>query len=119
MIRDWTERNFEFAGYVPGFDPGSLGDRDKLRQDLGYGPDEKVCVVSVGGSGVGGHLLRRVIASFGDAKRRVPELRMIVVAGPRIDPSSPPRPDGLEVVAYVHNLYRQASKLRPRSRWLA
>ena len=55
---------------------------------------------------MGGHLLRRVIASFDDAKRRVPELRMIVVAGPRIDPDSLPQPDGLEVVAYVHNLYR-------------
>src|SRR4026207_2028241 len=31
---------------------------------------------------------------------------MIVVAGPRIDPGSLPRHDGLEVVAYVHNLYR-------------
>ncbi|MFL6159863.1 MAG: glycosyltransferase, partial [Marmoricola sp.] len=70
------------------------------------GPDEKVCLVSVGGSGVGGHLLRRVIASFEPAKRQVPELRMIVVAGPRIDPDSLPQPDGLEVVAYVHNLYR-------------
>jgi pimeloyl-ACP methyl ester carboxylesterase/predicted glycosyltransferase len=106
MIRDWTERNFEFAGYVTGFDPRSLGDRDELRHDLGYRADEKVCIVSVGGSGVGGHLLRRVIASFDDAKRRVPELRMIVVAGPRIDPESLPQPDGLEVVAYVHNLYR-------------
>lgn len=106
MIRDWTERNFEFAGYVTGFDPRSLGDRDELRHELGYRPDEKVCIVSVGGSGVGGHLLRRVIASFEDAKRLVPELRMIVVAGPRIDPESLPQPDGLEVVAYVHNLYR-------------
>jgi pimeloyl-ACP methyl ester carboxylesterase/predicted glycosyltransferase len=106
MIRDWTERNFEFAGYVTGFDPRALGDRDELRHDLGYRPDEKVCIVSVGGSGVGGHLLRRVIASFDEAKRNVPELRMIVVAGPRIDPSSLPQPDGLEVVAYVHNLYR-------------
>ena len=106
MIRDWTERNFEFAGYVSGFDPRRLGDRDELRDQLGYRPDEKVCIVSVGGSGVGAHLLRRVIASFEDAKRRVPELRMIVVAGPRIDPESLPQPDGLEVVAYVHNLYR-------------
>ena len=106
MIRDWTERNFEFAGYVTGFDPRSLGHRDQLRDDLGYRPDEKVCIVSVGGSGVGGDLLRRVIASFDDAKRQVPELRMIVVAGPRIDPDSLPQPDGLEVVAYVHNLYR-------------
>jgi pimeloyl-ACP methyl ester carboxylesterase/predicted glycosyltransferase len=106
MIRDWTERNFEFAGYVTGFDPRGLGDRDQLRNDLGYRPDEKVCIVSVGGSGVGAHLLRRVIASFEDAKRLVPELRMIVVAGPRIDPESLPQPEGLEVVAYVHNLYR-------------
>jgi len=106
MIRDWTERNFEFTGYVTGFDPRTLGDRDELRHELGYRPDEKVCIVSVGGSGVGGHLLRRVIASFEDAKRQVPELRMIVVAGPRIDPESLPNPDGLEVVAYVHNLYR-------------
>ena len=106
MIRDWTERNYEFAGYVTGFDPRDLGDRDELRHELGFRPDEKVCVVSVGGSGVGSHLLRRVISSFEDAKRAVPELRMIVVAGPRIDPSSLPQPEGLEIVAYVHNLYR-------------
>ncbi|MGH2957180.1 MAG: alpha/beta fold hydrolase [Solirubrobacterales bacterium] len=106
MIRDWTERNFDFAGYVTGFDPRTLGDREKLRHGLGYRPDEKVCIVSVGGSGVGEPLLHRVIASFGDAKRLVPELRMIVVAGPRIDPESLPRPDGLEIVAYVRNLYR-------------
>jgi UDP-N-acetylglucosamine:LPS N-acetylglucosamine transferase len=31
---------------------------------------------------------------------------MIVVAGPRIDPDSLPRTDGLEVRTYVHNLYR-------------
>jgi UDP-N-acetylglucosamine:LPS N-acetylglucosamine transferase len=31
---------------------------------------------------------------------------MIVVAGPRIDPASLPQHPGLEVVAYVHNLYR-------------
>src|SRR5690606_38220141 len=48
----------------------------------------------------------RVIASFDEAKRRLPELRMIVVAGPRIDPRSLPCADGLEVRPYVHNLYR-------------
>ncbi len=106
LIRDWTERNFEFSGYVSGFDPRTLGDRDELRRELGYRPDEKVCIVSVGGSGVGGDLLRRVIESFDRAKQLVPALRMIVVAGPRIDPASLPEQAGLEVVAYVHNLYR-------------
>jgi hypothetical protein len=37
--------------------------------ELGYGPDEQVCVVTVGGSAVGGHLLRRVIAAYPEARR--------------------------------------------------
>jgi pimeloyl-ACP methyl ester carboxylesterase/predicted glycosyltransferase len=106
MIRDWTERNFDFTGYVTGFDPTELGDRGKLRDELGYGDDERVCIVTVGGSGVGADLLRRVIAAFPPAKTRVPDLRMMVVAGPRIDPASLPAHAGLEVVPYVHNLYR-------------
>jgi pimeloyl-ACP methyl ester carboxylesterase/predicted glycosyltransferase len=105
-IRDWTERHFDFTGYVTGFDPADLGDRTRLRAELGYGDDERVCIVTVGGSGVGADLLRRVIASFPAAKERIPDLRMIVVAGPRIDPASLPSHVGLEVVPYVHNLYR-------------
>jgi pimeloyl-ACP methyl ester carboxylesterase/predicted glycosyltransferase len=106
MIRDWTERYFDFTGYVTGFDPADLGERTKLRAELGYSDDEQVCIVTVGGSGVGADLLRRVIASFPQAKEGVPDLRMIVVAGPRIDPASLPTHEGLEVVPYVHNLYR-------------
>jgi len=106
MIRDWTERHFDFTGYVTGFDPAGLSDRTKLRAELGYRDDEQVCIVTVGGSGVGADLLRRVIAAFPQAKERVPDLRMIVVAGPRIDPESLPSHTGLEIVPYVHNLYR-------------
>jgi pimeloyl-ACP methyl ester carboxylesterase/predicted glycosyltransferase len=101
-IRDWTESHYDFAGYITGFDPSELGDREAL----GYRDDERVCIVTVGGSGVGGHLLRRVIASFPEAKARVPDLRMIVVAGPRIDPGSLSAPDGLEIRQYVPDLYR-------------
>jgi pimeloyl-ACP methyl ester carboxylesterase len=52
-IREWAERNFDFAGYVTGFDQAELGDRERLRSELGYRPQERVCVVTVGGSGVG------------------------------------------------------------------
>ncbi|HWN21488.1 MAG TPA: alpha/beta fold hydrolase [Gaiellaceae bacterium] len=103
-IRDWTEQHYDFAGYVTGFEP--VTDREKLRHELGYRPGEQVCIVTVGGSGVGAHLLRRVIAAFPEAKRHVPHLRMVVVAGPRIDPASLQQHDGLEVRAYVHELYR-------------
>ena len=105
-IRDWTEKHYDFSGYVTGFDPAAFADRAALRAELGYKPDETVCIVTVGGSGVGGPLLRRVIESFSAAKRLVPSLRMIAVAGPRIDPASLPQTEGLEVRAYVHELFR-------------
>jgi len=101
-IRDWTQQHYDFSGYITGFDPGQLGDREAL----GYAADERVCIVTVGGSGVGGHLLRKVIDAFPEAKRRVPDLRMIVVAGPRIDAASLPAHDGLEIRTYIHELYR-------------
>jgi predicted glycosyltransferase len=106
LIGDWTREHYAFAGYVTGFDPSDLADRQALRHQLGYRDDEQVCVVTVGGSGVGSHLLRRVIQAFPETKRRVPALRMVVVAGPRIDPASLPTHDGLEVRAFVPQLYR-------------
>jgi UDP:flavonoid glycosyltransferase YjiC (YdhE family) len=47
-----------------------------------------------------------VIESFPEARRLVPDLRMVVVAGPRIDPEALPRHEGLEVRAFVPDLYR-------------
>ncbi len=104
-IRDWTGRHYDFSGYVTGF-AETYFDRERLRADLGWAPGEQVCVVTVGGSGVGADLLRRVIDAFPEARQRVPSLRMIAVVGPRIDPASLPQRDGLEVHAYVHDLYR-------------
>jgi pimeloyl-ACP methyl ester carboxylesterase len=105
-IRDWTERHYAFAGYVTGFDPARLGDREELRERLGWRPDERVVVVTVGGSGVGLALLRRVVASFPEAAGRVDGLRMVAVAGPRIDPASLQAPAGVEVLGHVPDLYR-------------
>jgi pimeloyl-ACP methyl ester carboxylesterase/predicted glycosyltransferase len=102
-VREWTEAHFQFAGYVTGFPPV---DRAAVRAELGYGPDDRVCVVTVGGSGVGGHLLRKVVAAYPHAEKRVPGLRMVVVAGPRIDPASVPAQDGVEVLGYVPMLQR-------------
>src|SRR5205807_1035554 len=89
----------DFVGWLPMPDGGP-------HEAFLTADDEQVCIVTVGGSGVGGHLLQRVIAAFPGAKQRVPGLRMIVVAGPRIDPSTLPQAEGLEIRTYVHNLYR-------------
>ena len=105
-IRDWTEAHYTFPGYVTGFDPRPLADRDQLRAELGYAPDEQVCIVTVGGSGVGRALVCRAVDAFPAARRRVPGLRMVVVAGPRVDTASLPTHEGLEVRGYVPDLHR-------------
>jgi predicted glycosyltransferase len=108
-VREWTEQNYDFSGYVTGFDPGALGERSELRSELGYHEDEKVCIVSVGGSGVGVDLIRRVVASYSAAAAAVSDLRMVVVTGPRIDPETLPQVEGVEYLDYVDRLYRHLS----------
>jgi pimeloyl-ACP methyl ester carboxylesterase/predicted glycosyltransferase len=105
-MRDWIPRHFDFAGYIVGEHPNALGTRAELRQRLGYRPDERICIVAVGGSGVGAHLIRRILQSWPMVKARLPELRMVVVAGPRIDPRSLGAPAGVEVRAFVPDLDR-------------
>jgi predicted glycosyltransferase len=102
--REWARERYAFAGYVlPAFPPL---DRDELRAELGYAPDERVVLVAVGGSAVGAPLLRRVGESFPFAEKRVPGLRMVLVTGPRIDPASVPVPAGVEVRGYLPGLRR-------------
>jgi pimeloyl-ACP methyl ester carboxylesterase len=103
-VRDWTLERYACTGYVTGFTPPD--DREALRAELGYRPGERICLVTVGGSGVGTHLLRRVAAAFPLAEKAIPGLRMIAVTGPRIDPASVPVPDDVEVRGYVPDLYR-------------
>ncbi|MBW3603626.1 MAG: alpha/beta fold hydrolase [Actinobacteria bacterium] len=105
-ITDWTQDHFDFSGYITGFTPPPPDEAAQWRAELGYADDEKICIVTVGGSGVGEDLLHKAIAAYPIAKRAVPELRMVVVAGPRIDPQRLPRYPGLEVHGYVERLYR-------------
>ncbi len=105
-MRDWVPKHFDFAGYVIGEHPQAFGPRAELRQKLGYRPDERVCVVTVGGSGVGTHLIRRILQSYSLVRARLPDLRMILVAGPRIDPAALNAPEGVDVRAFVPNLDR-------------
>jgi pimeloyl-ACP methyl ester carboxylesterase/predicted glycosyltransferase len=105
-IRDWTEEHFAFSGYVTGFTPPTPEEIPAWRAELGYGDDELVCVVAVGGSGVGRALLHKVIAAHPIAQRTLPMLRTVAVAGPRIDPAGFPTHPGLDVHGYVDRLYR-------------
>jgi predicted glycosyltransferase len=103
---DWVPKHFEFAGYILGEHPQTFGPRAELRRRLGYRDGERVCIVTVGGSGVGAPLIRRVLESYPLVRSRIPGLRMIVIAGPRIDPATLNAPVGVEVRSFVADLDR-------------
>ena len=105
VIRDWARSNFAFTGYALPFDPAQLADTDALRHRHGYRTDEKLVIAAVGGTAVGAPLLDRIAAAFPHMKRQVPELRMVLVAGPRMPPGRFPTHEGLNVLPYVHNLF--------------
>jgi len=106
VIREWTEQHYRFAGYITGFHSSEIADRDSLRAEFGYQPEEKICIVAAGGSAVGKRMLDQAALAFPTAKELVPELRMILIAGPRLDPDSLAHDGSVETQGYVHQLYR-------------
>jgi pimeloyl-ACP methyl ester carboxylesterase/predicted glycosyltransferase len=105
-MREWIPGHFDFSGYILGQHPKDFGRREDLREALGYRPHERVCIVTVGGSAVGTHLIRRILQGFAVLREKLPGLRMIVVTGPRIDPASIERPTGVEARAFLPDLNR-------------
>ena len=87
-IRPWVEAHYDFSGHITGFDPLAPAERSALRRELGWGEREQICLVAVGGSRVGSHLLQTVLDAAPAAQRLVPGLRMVGVCGPRIDPAA-------------------------------
>ncbi len=102
-VRPWVERRFDFSGYITDPHQPGPGDRARLRAELGI-DDGPLCVVAVGGSGVGSALLERAVAALAYVRRQVPGLSMLAVAGPRIDPASLPAAEGLEAVGHIADL---------------
>jgi pimeloyl-ACP methyl ester carboxylesterase/predicted glycosyltransferase len=105
VIRDWARKNFAFTGYALPFDPASVADTEALRRRHGYRMDEKLVIAAVGGTAVGAPLLDGIVAAFPHMKKQVPELRLVLVAGPRMSRDRFPTLSGLDVVPYVHNLF--------------
>ena len=106
QMRDWIPKHYEFSDYIIGRHPSEFGSRDDLRAEFGYDDGRLTCIVAVGGSGVGASLIRRILKAYPMAKALIPELHMIVVAGPRLDPGEFEVPHGVEIRAFVPDLDR-------------
>ena len=104
-IRAWVPEHYDLNGYIRYFDPADLGDRATLRARFGFDEGERLLVAAVGGTSVGVSLLRRIVTSYPAMREAVPNLRLVVVCGPRIDPGRLPRMPGVEYLGYVHDLF--------------
>lgn len=63
-IREWTTQHFSYSGYITGSTPPNPDELPSIRARLDYREDELVCVVAVGGSGVGQALISKLIAAY-------------------------------------------------------
>jgi UDP:flavonoid glycosyltransferase YjiC (YdhE family) len=102
--RRWAEERCRFLGYVLRFDPADYTDRRALRARLGYG-DEPLVVCAVGGTGFGRELLDLCLSAYPLARQRIPNLRMLLVGGPRLEPGALDHVEGVEVRGYVPDLH--------------
>jgi pimeloyl-ACP methyl ester carboxylesterase/UDP:flavonoid glycosyltransferase YjiC (YdhE family) len=105
-MREWSREHFRFSGYTYHFDPDDYRDKAALRQGLGFREDERVILVSAGGTRAGRSLLRKCAEAFSLVAPRVPDARMILVAGPRLDASDLPRHPRIDVRPFVPHLFR-------------
>jgi pimeloyl-ACP methyl ester carboxylesterase/predicted glycosyltransferase len=103
-MRQWAREHFRFSGYTYHFDPAALRDRAALRHRLGYREDERVILVSVGGTRVGRGLLEKCAQAFSLIAAQIPEARMVLVAGPRAELGPSPHPQ-VEIQSYVPDLF--------------
>jgi pimeloyl-ACP methyl ester carboxylesterase len=105
-MRQWSREHFAFSGYTYHFEPAAFRDRAALRRQLGFREGERVVLASVGGTRVGRSLLRKCAEAFALVAHRIPDTRMIIVAGPRVAEHEIPTGPRIETRTFVPDLFR-------------
>jgi len=102
--RDHAKTHYKFTGYILPFDPAEYADKAKVRGKLGYG-HEPLVVCSIGGTSIGKELLELCGQAYPIIKQKVPDLRMVLICGPRLSVEDLEVKDEVEVRGYVRALY--------------
>ncbi len=102
--REHARKFYKFTGYILPFDPTEYADKTKIRSKLGYCP-EPLIVCSIGGTSIGKDLLELCGQAYPIIKQKVPDVRMVLIFGPRLSIESLVVPEEVEVRGYVPALY--------------
>ncbi len=105
-VREWTRQWFDSVPYVVPFNPSELRRPEALRRELGYGTGYPLYVAAVGGTAVGRSLLELTAEAFAIVRQDEPDARLVMVTGPRLDPSDLPDVPGMDKRGYVPSLFQ-------------
>lgn len=103
--REYAKAHYKFIGYIILFDPEKYMEKIKIRAKLGYG-EEPLIICSIGGTSIGKGLLELCNQAYPMIKEKFPDLRMVLVAGPRLDPEAIEAHAGVEIRGFVPELYQ-------------
>jgi len=78
--REWAKRHAQAVGPIVRPRKGTVD----VRGELGIDPNQRLIIVTVGGSAAGTYLLETAIRAFPQIKAAVPEAAMLLVLGPSI-----------------------------------
>ena len=102
--RKHAEKHYKFLGNILPFNPQDYHNRAEMKSRLGYG-EGPLIICSVGGTAIGGDLLNLCSRTYRILKDKLPELQMVLICGPRIDPDSIMMTEGIQIKGYVPKLY--------------
>lgn len=102
--REFAKKYYKFIGYVLRFNPDNYRDKNKIKNRLGY-KDDPLVVVAIGGTSAGKKLLEICIKSYPLIKKKIPNLKMLLVCGPRLSSENLKVPNEVEVKGYIPNLF--------------
>ncbi len=102
--RQFAQTMYKFVGYAFPFEPSSLKNQQALRNNLGYS-HEPLIIASIGGTSIGKELLDLCADAFSVVRKDIPNLQMVLVAGPRLATDAFRVPKEIKLRSFVPNLY--------------
>ena len=102
--REVTLKRTHFVGYILPFNPDNYNLKEMFREKLSYG-NKPLIICSVGGTSIGLPLLELCCKSFPLLKEKIPDIKMLVVTGPRIRPEEIKISEGIMIEEFLPKQY--------------
>jgi UDP:flavonoid glycosyltransferase YjiC (YdhE family) len=103
--REIAINNVVMLGYILPFEVGELINASELKRSLGYGTDPLI-ICTKGGTSAGKPLLELCANAYPMIKEKIPNVQMVIVCGPEVDPKEIALPEGVIKKGYVPQLYK-------------